>query len=366
MPATPKMSQTHPTPDKIRRFDGYEAKFTALEAIIQDWIILKVPTLGLENKLSDQAAMFVNLQLQPKNKKEPNSSTDVDQLSDLASNGSICSEPPPPSSALYTIRAASRPKDSPGKPGLTMAQKVAINSSKLPPNTTITSAKTYMRFKLAGVDTGCIIDIIFPANGIISALINELYTPIFTNIINVSNVNATKVFDPLDPAHLANPLSFRHQRDDAIKYLCPVIVWSKLNSIIILTKQIFTRLLWMKEFRSVIRQDPIRLRTLVRYPSKSVDFRVLRSVILQNPLTSEYSGPLSVVMRYLRNFRSLIGLKAFHKKFKCCSNGMSALETSSSTGVYPLGFMSAPRCPSAKDNKLECRLCIYDSNKNMS
>ncbi|KAI7868394.1 uncharacterized protein EV154DRAFT_488151 [Mucor mucedo] len=52
-----------------------------------------------------------------------------------------------------------------------------------------------------------------------------------------------------------------------------------------------------KEFWSVIRQDPIRLRTPVRYPSKSVDVRVLRSVIPQNPLTSGYSGPLSLKIR---------------------------------------------------------------------
>ncbi|KAI7869411.1 uncharacterized protein EV154DRAFT_571185 [Mucor mucedo] len=78
-------------------------------------------------------------------------------------------------------------------------------------NGKITSAKIYIRFKLAGVDTGLIIDIIFLANGILSALVHDLYTPVFTNIMNISKVNVTKVFDPLDPAHFDKPMFFRHQ-----------------------------------------------------------------------------------------------------------------------------------------------------------
>ncbi|KAI7891042.1 uncharacterized protein EV154DRAFT_399074, partial [Mucor mucedo] len=71
-------------------------------------------------------------------------------------------------------------------------------------NRKITSAKTHRRFKLAGLDTGRIIDIIFSANGSPSVLVQELFTPVFTNIMNIAKVNFIKIFDPLDPAYLAN------------------------------------------------------------------------------------------------------------------------------------------------------------------
>ncbi|KAI7871101.1 uncharacterized protein EV154DRAFT_487717 [Mucor mucedo] len=61
----------------------------------------------------------------------------------------------------------------------------------------IISTKTHRRLNSSGVDTGRIIDIIFHANGIVNVLVHELYTPVFTNIMNIVKVN----IPPISPIH---------------------------------------------------------------------------------------------------------------------------------------------------------------------
>ncbi|KAI7864154.1 uncharacterized protein EV154DRAFT_488960 [Mucor mucedo] len=101
--------------------------------------------------------------------------------------------------------------------------------------------------------------------------------------------------------------SFEEQLEMLMKHLLPVLmrglslpavswIYQNIQQKPVVLNQILSKI-DVAEFPSVIRQNPISLRTLVRYPSKSVDFRVLRSVIPENPLTLRYSGPLSVVMR---------------------------------------------------------------------
>ncbi|KAG2192241.1 hypothetical protein INT47_009233 [Mucor saturninus] len=230
--------------EQNRRFDEYEARFTAMEAILQENASLKASALVMETKLRDQSDLIADLQHQLASAGNSSVSMDTEPTRDLSSNASKWSQVPYSQHTRPTAKASAKPTASPSKPGLTMAQKVALNASKpvkpkpKPKQLTaeaianiarpflerdvnepsgfqyvyigrsrkITRAETRKRFKLVGVDTSRIIDITFPATGVLGVLVHELYAPVFTSIMTSIKAGIIKDFDPLDPKHLANPV----------------------------------------------------------------------------------------------------------------------------------------------------------------
>lgn len=68
-------------------------------------------------------------------------------------------------------------------------------------------ARTEVRskFRKAGVDNGRILDICFPASGVIGILMHIQYVPIFCDIMAKLEADIIRDFDPLDPANIADP-----------------------------------------------------------------------------------------------------------------------------------------------------------------
>lgn len=231
-----------------RRFDEYEARFSAMEQILQENVSLKASALALEATIREQAATIATLQAQLTLTPLPRA-TETMQV-DLGSDASKWSTVPGSSirksntnTAITTTKAAAMPKASPSKP-LTMAQRVAQTASKpvtpkakakkltaeakaniarpfleLDPNAPqgfqyvyigrsrkISRPETRKRLKLVGIDTSRIIDITFPATGVLGVLVHASYAPVFTQIMTSVGAGLVKDFDPLDPKHLANPL----------------------------------------------------------------------------------------------------------------------------------------------------------------
>jgi hypothetical protein len=61
------------------------------------------------------------------------------------------------------------------------------------------------RLRRAGVDTGRVIDVCFPASGVIGVLLHTQYVEKFTELMTVAEAEFIKNFDPLHPDHLADP-----------------------------------------------------------------------------------------------------------------------------------------------------------------
>lgn len=68
-------------------------------------------------------------------------------------------------------------------------------------------ARTEVRskFRKAGVDNGRILDICFPASGVIGVLMHIQYVPIFCDLMAKLEADVIKDFDSLDPANIADP-----------------------------------------------------------------------------------------------------------------------------------------------------------------
>jgi regulator of replication initiation timing len=61
------------------------------------------------------------------------------------------------------------------------------------------------RLRRAGVDTGRVLDVCFPATGVLGVLIHTQYVEKFTELMTTAEAEFIKDFDPLNPAHLADP-----------------------------------------------------------------------------------------------------------------------------------------------------------------
>lgn len=61
------------------------------------------------------------------------------------------------------------------------------------------------RLRRAGVDTGRVLDVCFPASGVIGILLHTQYVAKFTEIMTKAEAEFIKDFEPLHPDHLADP-----------------------------------------------------------------------------------------------------------------------------------------------------------------
>jgi hypothetical protein len=70
--------------------------------------------------------------------------------------------------------------------------------------------RTHLR--KAGADTSRVVDISFPASGVIGILLHTQYVSEFKSIMSVAQAQIVDDFEPLDPRHLADPKfdSFSH------------------------------------------------------------------------------------------------------------------------------------------------------------
>ena len=69
----------------------------------------------------------------------------------------------------------------------------------------INRSEVRSRLRRIGVDTGRILDISFPASGVLGVLMHVQYADQFTATMQKAGAEIIKDFDPLDPKHLADP-----------------------------------------------------------------------------------------------------------------------------------------------------------------
>jgi hypothetical protein len=69
----------------------------------------------------------------------------------------------------------------------------------------ITRSEVRRRLRSIGVDTNRVLDINFPATGVIGVLVHTLYVLDFSKIMTSVQAELIEGFDPLDPAHIADP-----------------------------------------------------------------------------------------------------------------------------------------------------------------
>lgn len=69
----------------------------------------------------------------------------------------------------------------------------------------IARAEVRSKFRKAGVDNGRILDICFPASGVIGVLLHIQYVPVFCDLMAKIEADIIRDFDPLDPANIADP-----------------------------------------------------------------------------------------------------------------------------------------------------------------
>ncbi|KAI9363174.1 hypothetical protein BD770DRAFT_309866, partial [Pilaira anomala] len=69
----------------------------------------------------------------------------------------------------------------------------------------ISRGDTRARLKRCGIDISRVLDISFPAHGIIGVLVHCQYAPTFISTMKRVNAELFEDFDPLDPKHIADP-----------------------------------------------------------------------------------------------------------------------------------------------------------------
>lgn len=110
-------------------------------------------------------------------------------------------KPPSPAASKKKRVAALRPFQRPSPDAVSKDfQYVYIGRSRK-----IARTEVRTRFRRAGVDTGRVLDINFPASGVIGVLIHQDYIPKFTELMNEAECEFITDFDPCDPVNLADP-----------------------------------------------------------------------------------------------------------------------------------------------------------------
>lgn len=227
--------------DHELRFEKQESRLHHLESLIQENAQLKETVAEQANLIAELRARLLAVP-ETESQVEPMM---VDSLRDLSTNGSKWSTAP--STAIITstpqiptvkptkivqvkptfAQVASQSTAKPARAKRTPAKKV-LSSTKLAtvarPFVTsqdgptgfkyvyigrsrkITRADTRSRFKLVGIDNSRILDINFPAHGVIGVLVHLQYVEKFASVMKKIGADLINDFDPLDPANLADPL----------------------------------------------------------------------------------------------------------------------------------------------------------------
>lgn len=219
--------------DHELRFEKQESRLHNLESLIQENAQLKETVAEQANLIAELRARLLAVP-ETESQAEPMM---VDSLRDLSTNGSkwstapstaiITSTPKIPTVKPTFAQVASQSTAKPARAKRTPAKKV-LSSTKLAtvarPFVTsqdgptgfkyvyigrsrkITRADTRSRFKLVGIDNSRILDINFPAHGVIGVLVHLQYVEKFASVMKKIGADLINDFDPLDPANLADPL----------------------------------------------------------------------------------------------------------------------------------------------------------------
>ena len=136
--------------------------------------------------------------------------------------------------------AAARAFLSPGAKGPQGFKYVYLGRSRK-----INRSEVRSRLRRIGVDTGRVLDISFPASGVLGVLMHVQYVEQFTAVMQKAGAELISDFDPLDPVHLADPkfasLSADQRADqlhelvhsralDTLSFLRPLVVGSVARS----------------------------------------------------------------------------------------------------------------------------------------
>lgn len=159
---------------------------------------------------------------------------------DLSSNGSKYAGEAPADPSVKTKVAAPKktaaqiaamnlpaPKKSPAKKNKTAKQKVAAVRPFLPStpgpkgfkyvfiprSRKMTRVEVRSRFRHIGVDTSRVLDIIFPASGVIGVLLHIQYVKGFTDTMEAVGAKILSNFDVLSPEHLGDPKYMSYTQD---------------------------------------------------------------------------------------------------------------------------------------------------------
>ncbi|KAG2193076.1 hypothetical protein INT47_008901 [Mucor saturninus] len=196
---------------QARRLDEYETRLSAIHQILEENIQLKATNREQERDLSSNASIW--------SKASPSSSSSK-PLSQASTRPQVTKSKP--SMAEIVAKKASKPVQP--KPKAKKLSAEAISKAARPfmerdPNEPqgfqyiyigrsrkITRPETRKRFKLVGIDTSRVVDITFPANGVLGVLVHASYAPTFTKIMTSVKAGIINDFDPLDEKHLANPI----------------------------------------------------------------------------------------------------------------------------------------------------------------
>lgn len=130
--------------------------------------------------------------------------------------------------------AAARAFQTPESKGPQGFQYVYIGRSRK-----ILRSEVRSRLRKAGIDTGRVLDICFPASGVLGLLLHVQYVAKFIDTMEKLGADIIKDFDPADPVHLADPkfndrsendrenimLTLVHERAlDTLVHLAPLLV----------------------------------------------------------------------------------------------------------------------------------------------
>lgn len=217
------------------RFEAQESRLHQLESLLQE-------NAELKETVANQASLITELQARLLADSTPHDEPMLlDVARDLSSNASKWKDAPPTITTAASARKQStkvvqakptlaqivaistkqpvRPKKKPVKKPLTkeqiatVARPFASNDGPtgfkyvyIGRSRRITRADTRSRFKQIGIDNSRVLDINFPAHGVIGVLVHLQYASTFEKVMSKVGAQLIKNFDPLDPKHLADPV----------------------------------------------------------------------------------------------------------------------------------------------------------------
>ncbi|KAG2190860.1 hypothetical protein INT47_011780 [Mucor saturninus] len=123
-----------------------------------------------------------------------------------------------PATSLKKRIAAARPFQSTEDKGPQGFQYVYIGRSRK-----IIRSEVRSRLRRSGIDTGRILDVTFPASGVLGLLMHVQYVQTFTEAMTKVDATLFPDFDPLDPKHLADPQYVDMSHDDRCQKMHDIV-----------------------------------------------------------------------------------------------------------------------------------------------
>lgn len=214
------------TPDQLQRVvsDLY-SQVQQHSTLFQELQQLKEKIFSLENDnkaLTDENALLRHQLLESQQKSTSNPERGEKQsataLNTTNSNGSSSSQSLTPkmdySAAASKFLPAQKPARISLKRRVAAARLFKTPESRGPQgfqyvyigrSRKILRSEVRSRLRRAGVDTGRILDICFPASGVLGLLLHVQYVPEFTEIMKKVGADIVDNFEPTDPKNLADP-----------------------------------------------------------------------------------------------------------------------------------------------------------------